>query len=398
MTNIIESNTWEAGIYQLETTDPVQGGADGIDNLQAKQLGNRTTFLKYVQDRIIAGLQTIKGNLLATSEVAGDPVPQDNTSLVANTRFAQRVAAFYATRRNPIINGDFGIDQRNEGAVVTLTSGSGPQFIIDRWEAEKPAGSRTITVKQDKDVHRQDLPESPACLLIDLTSGMGTVVIRQRIPGMFLFSDVRANLSFYFKTNRDVTLSVTVRVYARGIDIGNNPLYEESHDIACQTGTSRYSQNIAMPFNGTVESSEFDEQNCVEIEFSISDTNHNTVWLTDVQFERGELATRYERKPQDEELQTCLQFYEKIAISEKIVTNGTSGIVSSWFFRRNFEHKRILPVITHGTMTYNAWQGYTPGDITQNSFLQELKAPTTNPDMIVTHTCTGIVEINAEIE
>ena len=46
MANLQETAQWEAGIYQLETSDPVMGGADGVDNRQAKQLGNRTLWLK----------------------------------------------------------------------------------------------------------------------------------------------------------------------------------------------------------------------------------------------------------------------------------------------------------------------------------------------------------------
>lgn len=46
MANVTETSTWETGIYQLETTDPVEGGAGGISNQQAKQLGNRTKWLK----------------------------------------------------------------------------------------------------------------------------------------------------------------------------------------------------------------------------------------------------------------------------------------------------------------------------------------------------------------
>lgn len=45
MANVTETSTWEAGIYQLETTDPVEGGSGGISNQQAKQLGNRTKWL-----------------------------------------------------------------------------------------------------------------------------------------------------------------------------------------------------------------------------------------------------------------------------------------------------------------------------------------------------------------
>ena len=46
MANLKETIAWESGIYQLETTDPVVGGADGIANKQAIQLANRTSYLK----------------------------------------------------------------------------------------------------------------------------------------------------------------------------------------------------------------------------------------------------------------------------------------------------------------------------------------------------------------
>lgn len=46
MANLIEQHTWATGIYQLETTDPVEGGAEGKSNEQAKQLANRTAWLK----------------------------------------------------------------------------------------------------------------------------------------------------------------------------------------------------------------------------------------------------------------------------------------------------------------------------------------------------------------
>lgn len=45
-TVITESAEWVEGIYLLQEDDPVQGGEDGVDNLQAKQLANRTQYLK----------------------------------------------------------------------------------------------------------------------------------------------------------------------------------------------------------------------------------------------------------------------------------------------------------------------------------------------------------------
>ena len=46
MANLTETSTWETGIYQLETTDPVEAGSGGIANEQARLLGNRTKWLK----------------------------------------------------------------------------------------------------------------------------------------------------------------------------------------------------------------------------------------------------------------------------------------------------------------------------------------------------------------
>jgi hypothetical protein len=45
---LIDSETWVAQIYQLETTDPVLGGAGGISNQQPQELANRTAKIKAV--------------------------------------------------------------------------------------------------------------------------------------------------------------------------------------------------------------------------------------------------------------------------------------------------------------------------------------------------------------
>ena len=50
MANLKETAEWPNGIYRIELTDPVVGGEDGIDNIQAKQLANRTQYLKKKMD------------------------------------------------------------------------------------------------------------------------------------------------------------------------------------------------------------------------------------------------------------------------------------------------------------------------------------------------------------
>lgn len=59
MAALTETEVYESEIYQLEITDPVLGGPDGIDNLQAKQLGNRTAWLKkHVDEVFTKGIPT----------------------------------------------------------------------------------------------------------------------------------------------------------------------------------------------------------------------------------------------------------------------------------------------------------------------------------------------------
>lgn len=77
------SATFPSGIYQLETVDPVLGGASGVSNTQAKQLGERTEYLKYRVDN-----PTAPDNTLGTS----------NTN-AANTKFVIANAGRYSAVR-----------------------------------------------------------------------------------------------------------------------------------------------------------------------------------------------------------------------------------------------------------------------------------------------------------
>ncbi|MFO4746078.1 hypothetical protein V5H34_05640 [Vibrio cholerae] len=52
MANLNEEPVWEEGIYQFETTDPVEGGPEGIDNKPTRQLACRTAYLKKEQDKL----------------------------------------------------------------------------------------------------------------------------------------------------------------------------------------------------------------------------------------------------------------------------------------------------------------------------------------------------------
>lgn len=82
MANLQETATWESGIYQLEVTDPVLGGPDGVDNRAPRQLANRTLYLKGQVD-------TVKNSLTQTN---------NNVSNLNNSKEDKSTVSALATR------------------------------------------------------------------------------------------------------------------------------------------------------------------------------------------------------------------------------------------------------------------------------------------------------------
>ncbi len=71
MANLTETPTYEAGIYRFETTDPVQGGPGGIDNLPTNQLANRTAWLKAQVEALALEIAAIESGYATAASLAG---------------------------------------------------------------------------------------------------------------------------------------------------------------------------------------------------------------------------------------------------------------------------------------------------------------------------------------
>ncbi|ODP33070.1 hypothetical protein [Pandoraea sp. ISTKB] len=85
MTKLQEPTDWSDEIYQLETSDQVLGGPDGIDNVQAKQLAGRTNWLR---DAVAKNADSF-----AAHEEAVDPHKQYATKRSLDERIAALVPA-----------------------------------------------------------------------------------------------------------------------------------------------------------------------------------------------------------------------------------------------------------------------------------------------------------------
>jgi len=96
MSNLNETPIWEDGIYQIELTDPVVGGADGLSNRQGKQLGNRTSYLKQLVEAILEAmdLKAPLANPTLTGTPKGPTAPVGtSTTQLATTAFVQAAVA-----------------------------------------------------------------------------------------------------------------------------------------------------------------------------------------------------------------------------------------------------------------------------------------------------------------
>jgi hypothetical protein len=103
MAYLQETDTWVEGIYQLELQDPVEGGADGVSNRQAKELGSRTKYLKKTLDDFMA-----EGNFADhNADVNAHEALMENHNADADAHQALREAILQAAALwNIDINGD----------------------------------------------------------------------------------------------------------------------------------------------------------------------------------------------------------------------------------------------------------------------------------------------------
>lgn len=102
MGKLNESAVWEPDIYQIETSDPVMGGPNGISNKQGGQLGNRTQWLKAELAKAVADIGTNKADKSVTL-TAGTGLTGGGT-LAANRTFAVDFATAAETKIGTINN------------------------------------------------------------------------------------------------------------------------------------------------------------------------------------------------------------------------------------------------------------------------------------------------------
>ncbi|EPR5973413.1 phage tail protein [Escherichia coli] len=168
MANLPETPQWEEGIYQIEVSDPVLGGPDGISNRQGKQLASRTLYLKQQVEK--------GGSELAKHIAAADP----------HTQYAPKASpTFTGTPTAPTpANSDNSKKLATTEFVakaLAALAGSAPETLDTLKELADALGNdpnfattvlNKLAEKLAKDQHGADIPD-PALFVKNLGLGAG---------------------------------------------------------------------------------------------------------------------------------------------------------------------------------------------------------------------------------
>lgn len=84
MASLTETSAFDEGVYQLELTDPVIGGPNGISNQPLKNLANRTRYLKDALDALLVGAPADLNTLAEIATALGLKAPLDSPVFTGN--------------------------------------------------------------------------------------------------------------------------------------------------------------------------------------------------------------------------------------------------------------------------------------------------------------------------
>lgn len=93
MANQPETAVYDAGVYQLEVTDPVQGGVGGVSNAPLLSLAKRTAYLKAHVDALetaSAGLATTNSPTFTGTPTTPTPALGDASQKIPSTDWVQK--------------------------------------------------------------------------------------------------------------------------------------------------------------------------------------------------------------------------------------------------------------------------------------------------------------------
>lgn len=262
--------------------------------------------------------------------------------------------------RNRIINGDMRIDQRNNGASVSLAA---PQYTLDRWSAFMNTASAKYSVQQNAGSVTPPAGFSNylgATSLGAYTVAAGEIMaVQQTIEG-FNISDLAwgtasaqaVTLSFWVRSSLTGTFGGAIRQgsgarsYPFNYTISSSNTWEQKTITIPGDTSGTYANNntgglilsfgmgVGSTFSGTAGS--WSGTNFVSATGAVSvvGTNGATFYITGVQLEKGSAANPFEFRQYGTELALCQRYYWQ----------NTSGVIIDGFIRVSTDTSRFASI------------------------------------------------------
>ena len=221
--------------------------------------------------------------------------------------------------RNSIINGDFSVDQRNNGNQQVITAGAALAYTVDRWYAYCTGANIAV---------RQQTASTPLRFRYQMAGSVGNT-------GAFLGQRIEAANSYHF-AGKIAALSVYLQ--SSTITSVNWAVYRANTTdtfgtVASPTRTLIASGSLPVTSSMTRQSVLMDIPTAattgLEVVFSVPTLGGlDILFLGNIQFEANNVVTPFEQRPIGLELQLCQRYYQ--VWSNSSATAGMT-IGTSWY-------------------------------------------------------------------
>lgn len=306
------------------------------------------TTLDAQQDVITTEGDLIKGN----SSGEAERLPVGTAGQILQSNGTNPVYAPFAGK-NLIINGDFDIAQRG----TSFTSVSHLDYLLDRFFYGKSGGAvHTVIQSQDTPTVAEAGRYIGNSMKIDCTTAdtsvaAGDVIfIGQHIEGYNFraLAQKEFTISFWIKATKigiycvSIMNSGTDRAYISEITVNSSNTWERKTITIPATpsaGTWNYTNGRGLRFaitlyaGSTYQTTAGSWQNgnyfATSNQVNACDSTSNNVWLASIQIEAGSVATEFEKRSIQQELQLCQRYYQKtfpLATAPATNTGATGAI------------------------------------------------------------------------